>query len=238
MMAKKTSTNVADPSKKQVRVSQSDVPAYSLAEALRISGAIVENYAGDPTKPLNVASALELSQSASNFRQLTGASIAYGLTVGGYNATEIAVTDIARRIHSPLEEGQDIQNKRAAFLKPRVISEFLSKYDGHAIPKEQIAQNVLVEMGVPKERSNSIKDMIVDGAKDLGLLSEIKGKTYVNLDGHSDDHVGSQNTETTEFAEEFVEKTDQFIDAAQITNQPSSSALAEKVVTRVFITHG
>src|SRR5688500_6362645 len=73
-------------------VSQADVPNCSLAKALRVAAAISDNYAKAPTKPLRVAEALEMSPTSGPFRALCGASIAYGLTEGGYNAAVISLT--------------------------------------------------------------------------------------------------------------------------------------------------
>ena len=176
----------SDPTKqkrKQVRVSQADVPAYSLVQALRVAEAISENYGGAPTKPLDVAHAMNLTPASSNFRQITGASIAYGLTEGGYNAPEIKLTPLSREILSPTEEGMELDAKRKAFLLPRVINEFLRKYDGHALPRDDIAQNVLTGMGVPRERVSDVFKVILDGASTLGLVRDIKGKLYGRLDG-------------------------------------------------------
>ena len=99
-MAKATPEEVVPASSKakRVRVSQGDVPAHPLDEALRVASAIAENYASSPTKPLDVAVALNMSPTSSNFKMLTGAAIAYGLTSGGYNASEISLTPLAKRI--------------------------------------------------------------------------------------------------------------------------------------------
>jgi len=128
---------------------------------------------------------MDMTPTSSTFKMITGASIAYGLTEGGYNATNISITDLATRILSPVTEGQDHVAKREAFLKPRVISEFMNRYDGSPIPKENIAQNVLVEMGVPRDRAPKFFELIVKGALDLSLISEIKGKKSGNLSNTS-----------------------------------------------------
>lgn len=224
---------------KQIRVSQTDVPGYSLKDALRVSAAIHENFAGDPTTPLNVASAMSLTPSSSNFRQLTGASVAYGLTEGGYNANAIALTETARRIHAPLEEGQDVVAKRQAFLKPRVINEFISKYDGHAIPKHPIAGNVLVEMGVPRERTEKVLDLILEGAASLGLISEIKGKQYINLQGatipsnsEAEEILGNPDLPGSDSAPDYQGET---------PNNPAAPLATRPLAVenrKVFITHG
>src|SRR5690606_38607380 len=125
MAAKAKPTAVEAPKAKQVRISQSDVPAYSLEEALRVASAIADNYAGEPTKPLEVAAAMNLAPASSHFRMLTGSAIAYGLTTGGYNAPEIALTPLATRILSPLEVGDDLIAKREALLSPKIVGQFL-----------------------------------------------------------------------------------------------------------------
>src|SRR5437762_1264846 len=145
--------------KQRAYVSQTDIPAFSLSKALRIATAIADNYGKAPTKPLRVAQALEMSPISGPFRMLCGASIAYGLTEGGYNADTISLTALARRIVAPTDEGDDAKAKREATLKPRIIREFLTKYNNSRLPTEQIALNVLEEMGVPREKAKQNPDI-------------------------------------------------------------------------------
>ncbi|WP_375201266.1 TIR domain-containing protein [Hyphococcus sp.] len=177
-MAKKSTKK---NSTKRQRVSQTDIPAYPLEQAVRVAQAISENYASSPTKPLNVAAALNMAPNSSHFRQLTGAAVAYGLTNGAYNASEIALTDIGRRATKPLKEGDDASALREALLKPRILNEFLTRYNDSPLPPEKIAQNVLEDMGVPSDRTSQIFALIVESAKKYGLTKDIKGKTYIDL---------------------------------------------------------
>lgn len=230
---------------KQTRLSQSDVPAYSLEDALRVSAALSENYAGGPATPLNVAVAMGLTPTSSHFRMLTGAAIAYGLTDGGYNSSAISNTELAKKIHLPVEEGQDIQAKRQAFLKPRVISDFLTKYNGHAIPKQPIAGNVLMELGVPKDRVEAVLDLIVSTAKGLGLTQEVKGKLYGNLDGTSapkrTDSYAPDADESEPVTPKFSANTDrsnvESLDDRRL-GQDHSLRHDNTQNRKVFITHG
>ena len=134
------------------------MPSFSLSKALRIPTAIADNYGKAPTKPLRVAQALEMSPTSGPFKMLCGASIAYGLTEGGYNASAIALTPLAKRIVAPTDEGDDAKAKREAALTPRVIREFLTKYNNSRLPTEQIALNVLEEMNVPPWKSEANTD--------------------------------------------------------------------------------
>ena len=56
----------------RVRVSQADIPAYSLEDALRVPRAIADNYNLKPTTSLNVAAAMKVSPSTGPFRMITG----------------------------------------------------------------------------------------------------------------------------------------------------------------------
>ena len=71
---------------KRPKISQADFPNVSLKEASRIAQAIWDNFAGKGAPPHMVAMALDLSPTSGGWRNLCGASIAYGLSDGGYNA--------------------------------------------------------------------------------------------------------------------------------------------------------
>src|SRR5262249_59387671 len=66
-------------------------------------------------------------------------------------------------------------------LSRRVIREFLRRYDGAPIPKDNIAENVLVEMGVPQARAAEVLRVILDDAESVGFLQAIKDRKYVDL---------------------------------------------------------
>src|SRR5437773_1936634 len=104
---------------KRSYLSQADVPGCVLDDALRVPRAIAENYAAKPASPLNVAAALEMQPNAGRFRLLSGAAIAYGVTSGGPNAPEIAITPLGMRIVRPTREGDDLLARREALLRSR-----------------------------------------------------------------------------------------------------------------------
>jgi len=226
------------PRKNKKRLNQSDVPAYSLEHAMRVPVAVFENYAGGPSKPIDVAAAMDLLPTSSGFRMLTGSAIAYGLTEGGAQSQEIALTDLATKILQPLEEGIDMDAKREALLKPRIIGEFINEYNGSPIPKDQIAQNVLINMGVPNERSSDVLTLILEGAEGLGLITEIKGKKYVNLSSPK-----AQPAKSLPKVDEFGYEDDDSVSTS--TQEPVTTTTPKPVPSvtlsnnkRVFITHG
>ena len=130
---------------------------------------------------MNVATALDVLLSSGGWRELCGASIAYGLSEGGYNATQISLTALGRHVVAPVVEGDDADAKIEAALKPRVAIEFFQRYDNAKFPKDNIAESVLHELGIPRERAARTISILKENARYAGILTEIKGETFVSL---------------------------------------------------------
>lgn len=180
--APKEPPTAANPAKRRAYVKQADIPSVPLSEALRVPRVIAEQFGKQPTAPASVALALDLLPKGSQFELLSYASIAYGLTDGGSKSAAISLTDLGTRSVAPLVEDDDVIAMREAFLRPRIIGEFLSRYDGSTLPTDvRIGRNVLEDIGVPAGRSEATLAMIVTGATELGLLTDVRGKQVVTL---------------------------------------------------------
>ena len=226
---------------KRQYISQADIPMYTLEQALRIPRAIIENYAGRATRPLNVAQAMNMSPNSGPFRSLCGAAIAYGLTDGGVNASAISVLPLAKRIITPTAEGDDIVARRTAFMTPRIPKDFLQNYDGQRLPRPNIAINVIAEMGVPRDRAQNTFDIVVLGAQIEGLLKEIKGERYVDLSGtvipatQPSDESSSPAEDDENVPVDLPPNTKEML--AEVSRKEFSQPAA-KIKSRVFISHG
>jgi hypothetical protein len=228
---------------KRPYVSQGDIPSATLTQALRVAAALADEYGTKPTSPLRVAEALGLTPQARPFRMLTGASIAYGLTEGGQSADQISLTPLGKRIVAPTVEGDDAAAKREAFLRPRIIGEFLKRYNNSAIPKREIGLNVLRDMGVPQDRAGDVFDLIVEGAETLGMLRPIKDKQFVDLSGiavANSDGTTERKPDDPPFPLDDVGITFRGPSAPAAVGgaAASASAASQSVNRRVFITHG
>jgi predicted nucleotide-binding protein len=240
----KTSKRSA-PVKRQY-LSQADVPAYALGAAIRVPMALADSYGKNPTKPFRVAEAMGLSPTSGGFRMLCGASIAYGLTEGGYNSDTISLTPLGRRIVAPTKEGDAAAAKKEAFLRPRVIRDFLSRYNESKIPSETIGRNVLEEIGVPSDRTKATLELLLEGAREVGVLRELKGGTYVDLGAvptDQDAELGQRNldAEDDEGDEQNQDESDVADDDGDGRTHRSAKAEERPLVrsnNRVFITHG
>lgn len=231
------------PRKKRTYVSQADVPAFTLTDALRVPQALADSFAKQPTKPLHVANALGLTPSSSYFRGLTGASQAYGMTEGAAFADLISLTDLGRRIVAPKVEGDEWLARRDALLSPRIVQEFLRRYNNSKLPAERIATNVLEEMGVGADVSARVFGLILNSARDVGVLTDVKGSLYVDLDGGVTRPSTSPGPRIEEATSDVA--PDQAEAEAHRSEEPSEfgatphlSPPSLKANRRVFITHG
>ena len=173
---------IKQPAAKRPKLSQTEFPNSTLEQSLRIALAIWENFAGKGAPPHSVAMACDLSPTSGSWRNLCGSSVAYGLTEGGYNATQIVLTELGRRVVAPTEEGADVAAKIEALLQPRVMKEFFERYDRQKFPKATIAENVLVTMGIPKERAaQSVSILEANGAY-AGIIHQLKTGPFVAMD--------------------------------------------------------
>ena len=232
------------PEKTRAYMSQEEIPAYDLDDALLVAKALLQEYGGHPSTPLDVAAAMDLTPTSGKFRMLCGASIAYGLTTGGYNAAQIAVTDLAKQIIEPQAENADLEGKRQAIMKPRILREFLSKYSGSPLPRGDIAANVLKSMNVPVDRTTQVWEMILRSAESVGFLQTIKDRPYVNLGGvkPASPAASLQDAGAAESSENQIKDLVKTVlepePAAVAQESRRPSAQNEARMRRVFITHG
>ena len=217
-------------------MSQSDVPSFTLKEALRVPRAIADNYGKSPTAPLRVAEAMGIQPSSWNFRGVTGAAIAYGIIDGGSKSSMIEITPLGRRIVAPTAEGDDIAAMRDAVMRPRVVREFLTKYDGSRLPAENIGRNVLEELGVPPDATDRVLSIILNNAHELGLVRTINSQEYLHLDGTATPSSSAGETAAPP-AHNLSESRDFFDQDEQDEKQPSE-ATPKSQPEAVFITHG
>lgn len=181
------------PTKRRAKISQADVPAISLEKAVRVPRTLADSYGSDPTRPLDVAAAVEMSPSSGPFRVMCGASVGYGLTDGGPNAPLITLLPLGRRVVRPLELDDDQLALREAALKPTVANQFYMKYDGSSLPPKAIAENVLASFGVPADRTGDVYDLLLENAQFVGFVKTIKDKDYIDIGGPPTGATGPNN---------------------------------------------
>ena len=240
-MAKAATKEAENEEQRSSRVSQSDIPSLTLQNSEKVALAIWENFAGKGAAPHNVAMALGLSPTSGGWRMLCGASIAYGLTEGGYNAALITLTDLGRRMVAPTAEGDELLARQEAALKPKLPREFFKQYDRAKFPRDDIAANVLVGMGMPKDRASELVVLLKQNGAYVGFIRETKTGPFVALDGASapspsvkDGAADIVDRPTPAVGQELAVPGDR---TGEVDRSPNLS-LAMSQGNRVFITHG
>jgi hypothetical protein len=208
-MAKRSKGSDKQKQKRDL-ISQKTFPLFSLEKALKIASAIFDNYAGKGASPDDLAMALGHSPTSSSWRYLCGAAIAYGITSGGYNAKEITLLDLGRRIVASEDTADQAVAKSEALLQPEVMRAFFEKYHRAKFPKEEVAERQLISFGLPEDRAKEGVKIIKENGEFAGIIRDTKTGPYVSLrssvvpSGPGDESVeGGEAPESTEFAVEL-----------------------------------
>ena len=167
---------------KRPYVSQGDIPKSTLKEALKIAQCLQDEFAGAPTVPHQLAVALNLPTQGKVWANLCGASIAYGLTEGGINASTISLTDLGKSIVAPTEEGQEFEGMLKAALKPSIPRKFFERYNRNKFPQDKNGQNVLMEWGTPHNRAAEVLSVIRSNGEFVGIIQQTATGPLVALD--------------------------------------------------------
>ena len=237
-----------EPAQKQVRIPQGRCPLFSLEDALRIPQAIRHELAGQADVPMMVAKACNMSPTSSQWRLLSSAAVAYGLTTGAYNAKEIGLTPLGSRAVSPIKEGDDTVAIKQAALVPTLFNELAQKYDQNKLPREDIALNLLLSMGIPKDRITSAWKIFRENAQYAGFLQIISGNEFLYTNMPSPTGADSTGIEAQETPASISEDTDldiptDVMDKLHITPpDATASAIPERkvlpTIPSIFIAHG
>lgn len=242
MAGKKAVVSVPGESKatsaKRPYFKQADFPQSELQQAQKIAAALVDNFAGSEASPPDIALAIGISPTSSGWQNLTGSSIAYGLTTGGLAANRIELTPLGRKLVAPENEGDDLAARREAIMKPRILKEFFEKYRRAKFPNDTIGANVLKSLGILPERAPSALEIVKANGKYAGIIRETPTGPFVNLDSPG----VPAPTATPALPEHDLSAegpNGEGIAPAVVTTVPRPvSAAPDPKTNRVFISHG
>jgi predicted nucleotide-binding protein len=238
-MARKTATKRVKGSEKRIYFKQTDFPAATLQQAQKIASAIVDNFGGGDGSPPDIALAIGISPTSSAWPPLTGASIAYGLTTGGFNASKITLSELGRKLVAPEAEGEDLAARREAVLKPRLLRAFFEKYRRAKLPNDVIAGNVLKAMTLPPDRVESAIEIIKANGRYAGIIRDTPTGPFINLD--SPGVPAPTATPALPGTEELPDVDGDVVESTLTTTSVVATQAAAPVQgksNRVFISHG
>lgn len=233
--SQKPGNEKVEVNKDKKRILQTEIPFYSSKESLRIGEAIVDSFGGKPTSPIMLAQSLSMLPAGSNFRMLTGAAAAYGITTGAYNSESIGLTELGHRILKPTDDKMSHGVKIEALLRPRVIREFLQWYNKHSLPVEKIALNVLEELGVPPDKAKNCFEIIEEGGNYALVFQNIKDKKFVHLENIS---LTTDEPTLDEISEEHFTESEASVLEKTMSDSLDTMSNLDNKLRKVFITHG
>ncbi len=210
-------------------------PKRSLFECLKIAESIRDNNNLQPYNKLTLASSLAMSPNSSSFRMLITHSATYGLTSGSYAAENISLTSLGLSIVSPKSGTEKNEALKKALFNIPLFSKFFSKFNQGAVPKKDLLKNTLHrDYNIPMEDSDACYDIIIKNAKELGILNNIKGNDYIQLDKLSSLEMNVPQEEV-----EFTKEDSQYVVAEEEKRENKDQLLKSSITEKpkVFISH-
>lgn len=190
---------------------------------------------------LTLAEMLKTTPGSSVFEGLVASSRFYGLTTGGINATEFALTGIGK------DATGDDAERRATALKAAVMNvppykaffeQFVDKkVPGHAAFAEFLRKHA----SVPADRVEECIEHIHEDAETAGLLRSMSGGKWVDMTGTPVPASGQQDEKPDEEVETSASEVASTPDDEPASITPTDDPKIPPVRTRpnaIFVGHG
>lgn len=236
--AKRNIAGTEDPRRgSRTYFSQTDFPANTLQDAQKIATGLDQEFGGGEASPPDIALAIGYSPTSSLWRYLCGSAVSYGVTDGSYNAPRIKLTSLGSKLVAPQEEGADVDARREAILKPRIMREFFEKYRRAKFPSDLVGISVLKSLGLPADRAEKGLEILKENGKYAGIIKDTPHGLFVNLDSPTipGPAVTRSNVEGSESLEIIESEKG---DRSGISAQKQIAAPPTITSNKVFISHG
>lgn len=158
-------------------------PPRRLSAALQVARAIQDQASGMPVSRLTLAEILKTTPGSSVFGKLVASSRFYGLTTGGINATEFALTTVGKDATGENAERR-VAALKAAVLNVPPYKAFFEHFVDKKVPGDPaFAEFLRKYASVPSDRVEECMEHIVADAETAGLLRSMSGGKWVDMTG-------------------------------------------------------
>jgi hypothetical protein len=182
MVVKKKTNAVKKPSSVKRALpagSKAKFPRHSVAKAIRIPQAILDQNAGKACSRADAARFLGLGSPAGPFSVEISSALKYGFLEQA-EAGFIQPTELAKKVLRPQSPKDTIDGYRQAVMKAPDISEVYQHYRGENLPDDQFLRNTVVETyKVPADSFQEFKQIFLDSLETAELISKHGDKTRV-----------------------------------------------------------
>jgi len=152
-------------------------PSYNLGVALQVADKI-ERVGGGKLTEETLAVSLGVSAKSSGFRLRINNARQFGLVTkqGEYLST----THTAKSILKPTASNEKADALRQAFLSIPLFKVVVSRFKGQPLPRGDSFRNVLErEFKIESARVRDAERVLLDSAREAGLITESGGNTYL-----------------------------------------------------------
>jgi hypothetical protein len=171
MMARKTGTK------------NRNYPPLTLDKALKVPRTIQDEASGMKVSRLTLAELLDTTPTSTVMRELVASSRFYGLTDGGINADEFSLSELGEQATGGDEVAADAALKTAVMKVPPYKA-FFDAFAGKKMPSGTPLREFLIrDAKVPEDKASECVEYIASDAATAGLRREMKGSTYIDLEG-------------------------------------------------------
>lgn len=184
-------------------------PSLKLKESLRVARAIEDDASGMPVGRLSMAELIDTTPQSSVFRELVSSSRFYGLTTGGINSDEFALTELGKAAVGA-DEDATIKAMKSAVMNVPPYKTFFDAFSGKKVPAPGPLKDFLVKSAeVDAEKVDEFISYMLEDAKTAGLIRDMKGSDYVDLAGVPAQVVTPESAtiEPTVAAQEYPQET-------------------------------
>lgn len=176
MSAPATSPNQESEQVKQKRA-KGAFPRLPLSQALELPRVIYHLGEGEPVRRLTFFDHLGKKPDSGPSRMLVTTSSAYGLTVGGYQAEYLEITDRGRRIVASGNERDKYEAIYDALFSNSIVSAFVARFNQRSMPNDEIAIDYLKQThSLSEVDAKAFLVIFKDNASHYGLIQEYSGR--------------------------------------------------------------
>jgi len=152
-------------------------PRTTFENALVVGEAIQQHAAGQKIRRLTLFEKMDKSPESGPSRMMVTNSGGYGISVGGYTAEFIELTEMGQKATSP--ENSPAGKAKARFqLAIAGIPAFYALYElnkGKRLPSPEVMRDSLADIGVEEARRKECVEIFLENAKFVGLLRTSAG---------------------------------------------------------------
>lgn len=186
---------VAAAAEAKRRRSQRPFPACAFEEALQFAKEIATYGSGQPVRKLSFFDHIKKAPDSGPSRQLITNAGKYGLTVGGYQAEHLKLTDDGARAvddDAPVRERAKARVK-LAILDQEPFNVLYERFKGNKLPARNALADALTEQGIDPTLIEEAVDTFIVNARFVGVLQTLSGADRLVSVEHLLDSLPSSN---------------------------------------------